>query len=429
MIFYISILLVSLVLLVSLFSSTYKYPLLAFMLCVPVVDAAWSYRFGEFSIIYILDSAFILIFLLRILLKREKIYRFPFFNLFLAYFLILVLASIYIAMNSGALTALDFFSKSLYMPLAFYWFSTNFNDQKDLKLLVTIFILSGLFPLFFTLLQKITGHVWVIQVSRGLVRNVGLYHDIVSTRIFLMQTVLGIALYWHYFLKKDKTIKRLALAFLFSLSILGLYLLYSKATTTILVLWTLTYALLRRKMYLLPLALVIVFLVNAATGNRVYTEVNQVFSRETEYMRGEVETKYVLAGRGGVWQMYLQRWSDLPLIRKFIGDGVSHGYFHNDFLRILFSGGILLAIGFYTIAIALVLRLIRKYWGKRGFIQFAAMLAVIWYFVESIGQLPGLYPDLQPIVWGLAALALNPNLFFNACPSKRIQLISHHPNL
>jgi hypothetical protein len=421
MILYISILLVSIILLLCLISSSYKYPLLAFILFVPVVDAAWSYRFGEFSLIDILDSAFILMFLLRILIKREKIYRFPFFNLFLAYFIILMLASVHIVMNSNILTALDFFTKSLYMPLAFYCLSTYFNDQKDMKYLVTVFILSGLFPVIFTMLQKITGHVWVYHVSRGLVRNVGLYHDIVTARMFLIQAVLGIALYWHYFLKKNETIKKLTLAFLFSLSIFGLYFLYSKAITAVLVLWTLIYALLRRKIYILPLALAIVFLANAATDNRVFIEVNQVFSRETEYMRGELETQYVLSGRGGIWEMYLQRWSELPLIRKFIGDGVSHGFFHNDFLRILFSGGILLVIGYYAIAIGLVSRLIREYRGKKGFIQFAAILAVVYFFVESIGQLPGFYPDIQPITWGLVALAISPNLFLNAHYSKSHQ--------
>jgi hypothetical protein len=410
MLLYISALLVLGILLISLLSNSYKYPLLAFILFVPVVDAAWSFRFGQFSIIYVLDSAFILIFLLRLLIKKDKIYRFPFLNLFLAYFLILVFASIQIAMNSGIVTALDFFAKSLFMPLAFYWFSTYFNDQKDLKMVITVFILSGLFPVFFTLLQKITGHVWVYQGSRGLVRNVGLYHDIVTARIFLIQSVLGIAIYWHNFLRKGEAIKRLALALFFCGSILGLYFLYSKAITVVLVLWILVYVFLRRKIIVLPLALALLLLVNAVTGNRVYTEVNQLFSRETEYARGEVETKYVLSGRGGVWQMYIERWPDLPLIRKFIGDGVSHGYFHNDFLRVLFSGGILLVVGNFALFFCLILRLIREYRRKREFIQFAAILAVIYYFVEAIGQLPGFYPDVQPITWGLVALAINPNL-------------------
>ncbi|MDH7513967.1 MAG: hypothetical protein QHH14_13555, partial [Clostridiales bacterium] len=85
----------------ALYSPSYKYPLLASILARPVVDATWSYNYNDFNLIYVLNGAFVLIFLYRLLFRKEKLYTFQFAGLFGAYLLILIFISFHVLIKSG----------------------------------------------------------------------------------------------------------------------------------------------------------------------------------------------------------------------------------------------------------------------------------------------------------------------------------------
>jgi len=413
MIVYLGLILTIIFILMALFSPSYKYPLLLLILVRPIVNATWSFKFADISLIYILNSAFVIIFFLRILLKKDRIYEFPYYRFFLIYLHILIIASINILVNSGIIIALEFFSKSLFIPLAVYLFYTYFIGKKDVKLLISVIILSAMFPLFFTLIQKITGHVWVERQTRGLVRNVGLYHDIVTPRIIIICMLIGLFIYWQYFLNKDDRLKRLVIIFVGCISLYGLFIMYSKAIILTLILWVLMYALLRKKIYILPAAFILILSVNYFTHNRIYNDVYQLFSKEVNFARGEIEGDRVLAGRGMLWRLYFDDWKELPITQKLIGNGVSHTGFHNDFLRILFSGGILLLTVYILLLATIFLHVFFNYFQNYEFIHFAVMLGIVYYMIESLGQLPGMYPDIQTYVWGMAGISLNQNFYWN----------------
>jgi len=413
MILYIGIAIAVFVIAVSLFAPSYKYALLAVILARPVVDATWEYQYSGFGLIHLFNGAFILIFLFRLLLKKDKLYEFPYFKLIIFYTCLLIFAAFHISINSGIVTALDFFFKSLFMPAVLYLFFVYFDSHKDGKLLTTVLIISGLFPISFIFLQIFTGHIWVFRESRGLTRVVGLYHDSVSTRIFLIQILIGIFIYWHYFLKKEDKIKKLVLSSLFFLVIFGLYHTYSKAIIVTLILWLLMIMFLRRKVYILPVALIFVLLVNTFSNRQFYSDIDSVFSSEIDYVSGELATDRVLSGRGMLWRIYFSDWEELPVIRKVIGDGVSHAGFHNEYLRILFSGGILLMSFFIVMVSILSINVIYNYQKSREFIHFAALLCIVYFFVESLGTVPGLYPNIQTFVWGIVGLSLSQKLQWN----------------
>lgn len=421
MILYIGMLLTVFFILFALFSPSYKYPLIAFILIRPVIDASWSYRFGEMSLIHIFNSAFIIIYLIKLLLKKERICAFPYFNLFLIYFHVLVFVAIHIYINSGFMTALDFFLKSLFMPLSFYLFYNYFSDYKSGKTLIMAIMLSGLFPLFFTLFQKFSGHVWFYRDTRGLMRSVGLYHDAVITRFFFMQILVGLFIYWHYFLKKKHKNERVVLTFLFVVSCLGLYFLYSKTIIVTAILWVLLFSFMRRKIYVLAFALVLVFIINIVTGNLIYSEMNQVFLREKDFIRGELDSDQVLSGRGRLWKRYLSNWPELPFTHKVIGSGIHTRIFHNDYFRALFSGGILLLSSYIILAITLFWNVICDFIKNGRFISFVAILCGVYLFVESLGQVAGLYPDLQTVIWGVVGLSLNSRFEWTSDSAKNEQ--------
>jgi len=408
MIIYIGLFAFLLLVIFSLFSSSYKKPFIASILFSPIIASTWKFQFSGISLIDLYFVLFVLIFIIRILIKKECLYVVPYQKLFLIYVFVLIFVSLNIYARGGILTAVEFLSKSLYLPLCFYWSSIYFSKRKDAKTLIISFILAVIFPLLFIFIQKATGYTWRYHETRGLVRSQGVYHDVVSARIFIIQALLGSYLYWHYFLNAVRSlIIKYLLVFLSSLCVIGLYFLYSKAIVVTLILWILLFAFLKKRIYILPLALGLFFLINSILGNRLLSDMRILFSKEIEYAAGNISSDYVLAGRGGIWKMYSKEWKDLPILEKMIGTGRSHGFFHNDFLRVLFSGGLLLLILYGGLIIFFSVKLFKSFKSEGKIIHFAALLGISYYLAESLGQLPGFYPIIQPVTWGLVGLSLN----------------------
>jgi O-antigen ligase len=367
------------------------------------------------SPIHLFDTVFIIAFFLRLLLKKEKLYEFPYFKFFIIYLNIITFVSLHIYIKSGLIIALEFFNKSLFLPLCYYLGNKLFEDYESAKKLITIFVIAGIFPLFFIFFQKITGHIWFLRVTKGLIRSVGLYHDITSPRMFLIQMLIGVFIYWHYFLKKEDYSVKIVIFLLSIGSIVGLYFLYSKAITIVLLIWILMFSFIRGKIYVLPFAIVLILIINTLANNKIYDEIGMLFSKEFDYVRGEsVQIDSLLAGRGGTWRTYLSLWAHLPFIQKAIGVGISHGGFHNDYLRLLFSGGILLLSTFIILIFMLSRKILSEFIRKRRFIHFVALLSIAYFFVESLGQLPGFYPHIHSVTWGIVGLSLNKNLKWTA---------------
>jgi len=391
----------------ALRAKSYKYPLVLFIILSPIIAASWNYRYLGFSLVDIFYAFFILIFLLRVLLKKEDISEFPYIKLFIFYFVLIVFISIYIGLNSGIVNSVDFFIKSLFMPIAFYLFSVYFPDLKSGKLLVSALILSGLFPLFFILSQKFAGNVGFYRQTRGLTRYVGLYHDAAALDIFLIQALLGIMLFWHYFLKKREKILKYGLVVLFCLLVTGSYFLYTKTIFLTFALWLLAFLFVKRKIQVFVSVLVLIFFLNAISGQKIFSEINQVFSKEVEYVEGNLRPESVLSGRGGIWKNSIDSWSQLPFLEKIFGAGNIYGYVHNDFLRMLLSGGLLLLVFSLFLFSTLIFAVFKDFRKKKYFVHLAAILCILHYFIVSLGRVPGLYPNLQILTWGFIGLSLN----------------------
>jgi len=391
----------------ALKSTSYKNPLIIFIILSPIVAAAWNYRYLGFSLVDIFYSFFILLFLLRVLLRKEDISGFAYMKLLKFYFVLIIFVSVYIGLNSGLVNSVDFFVKSLFMPIAFYLFFTYFTDFKSGKFLAVGLILSGLFPLFFILSQKLTGNVWFFRQTRGLTRYVGLYHDAATLDVFLIQALIGIMLFWHYFLKRRQQILKYALVVLFCLLLAGSYFLYTKTILLTFALWLLAFLFVKRRVPAFVSILVLILLMNAVSGQKIFSEINQVFSKEVEFAGGNLNIEAALSGRGGMWKNSMDFWSRLPFLEKILGAGRIYGGAHNDYLRMLLSGGLLL-LGFSVFLFTtLILAVIKDFRKKKYFIHLTAILCILYYFIVSLGRVPGLYPNLQILTWGLVGLSLS----------------------
>ena len=391
----------------ALKSTSYKNPLIVFIILSPIVAAAWNYRYLGFSLVDIFYSFFILLFFLRVLLRKEDISDFAYMKLFKIYFVLIIFVSIYIGLNSGIVNSLDFFVKSLFMPIAFYLFFTYFTDFKSGKILAVGLILSALFPLFFILSQKLTGNVWFYRQTRGLTRYVGLYHDAATLDVYLIQALIGIMLFWHYFLKRSQQILKYVLIVLFCLLLTGSYFLYTKTIFLTFALWLLAFLFIRRRVHVFVSILVLLFFLNSISGQKIFSEINQVFSKEVEFVGGNLNMEAALSGRGGMWKNSMDFWSKLPFLEKILGAGKIYGGVHNDYLRMLLSGGLLLLVFSVFLFAALILAVMKDFHKKKYFIHLMVILCILYYFIVSLGRVPGLYPNLQILTWGLVGLSLN----------------------
>jgi len=407
---YIGLLASATLLIFSLFSKSYKKPFIASILLSPIISSTWRYKFAEVSLIDAYFVLFITIFLIRVFIKKEKIYEIPYQRFFLLYFFIIILTSLNIYMRGGLLTASEFFFKSIYIPFCLYLSFVYFSKKRDARALIACFVIAVIFPLIFIFFQKITGYTWRYHATRGIIRSQGVYHDVVTARIFVVQALIGIYLYWHYFLDKTRNLLKNLLVLISVLCLIALYFFYSKTIVLTLIIWLFLFSFLRKKFYALPMALGLFILFNSILGNKLLYDMKTLFSKEIEYVGGNIPSDYVLAGRGWIWKMYSLEWKHLPFLQKIIGAGMSHTHFHNDFLRVLYSGGILLLILYLSMILFFSAKVFSRFLKERKIIHFAALLGLAYYLVESLGQVAGFYSIIQPATWGLVGLSLNREL-------------------
>ncbi|MGQ9722105.1 MAG: hypothetical protein ACUVXA_12370 [Candidatus Jordarchaeum sp.] len=415
MYFYIGIFSLLAIIVTSFFSNSYKKPFLVLILLSPVVASSWRYQFYGISLIDIYFVLFIFILFIRILIRKERLYEFPYKNIFFVYMLALIFVTIQIFIVSGTYASVEFLAKSLFFPVCFYLCFIYFADRKDFKNLLIVFISAAIVPLVFIFFQKITGYTWRYHETRGILRSQGAFHSIITPRIIIMQALIGIFLYWHYFLEKGRRshFTKTLLLFLSSLCLLGLYFLYSKTIVVTLIIWILLISFFKRKIILLPLAIFLIIFVNAIFENKIVNDLGTIFSKEIDYSRGKIESDYILAGRGKIWRNYIEEFKSLPILKKILGTGRSHGYFHNDLLRIIFTGGILTLFLYATLIFILTSQIIRMAINEKKTFFFAIVMAICYYFIESMGQVVGLYPIVYPFTWGLVGLSMNKRLSLN----------------
>jgi hypothetical protein len=265
-------------------------------------------------------------------------------------------------------------------------------------------LIGGLFPIAVGLYQSATGVVWHERFSAGIARNVGLYHDAVSIKHFGLQTLLGIYLAFYCF--ERTTVKKYLLAIYGGFCLFVIFNAFSKSALAILCLWFLIWAVLNNRFVAGALTLACTAGVNFATNNYVIDSVRQLFWKEIAYNRGELDSKYLLAGRVSVWDELMEDWLSFPLVSQLIGSGAPIPA-HNEFLRILMASGIVGAAAF-AIATFLVMMMVTDMALRvRRPLQLAAAFAFTMWLIDCIGIHPGVYSYFMWSVWGIIGLAVS----------------------
>ncbi|MFT6127342.1 MAG: hypothetical protein ACJA2M_000889 [Polaribacter sp.] len=369
-----------------------------------IMDAFWNIRIGPLSFSSF-SGILIPILFYSVLLKRKnypKSWRTnaSFLTFSLSFSLILALPVNIPATITNIILVLNIF-------MGFFLIPSLVTNKERLRQLLIAIIIGGLFPIIVSIFQFQTGIVFYVRETVGLTRYVGFYHDAFPVRFYGFMTLLAVIMYLQLF-KPKKNLQYLLFALGFS-ALFSIYLVFSKAGIGIIGLWiafTLLFSKSKVKQTIaIFFSLSMVYLI---FGDVVYENIEQLFSKETGYQTGEIkDARYTLAGRGYLWEEYLNFWAnEQPLFFQIFGDGISRPA-HNEFLRILLLSGM---VGITTFVLFLFRMLITIFKANSNYKLFGLMLLSM-FVVDCIGLMPGNYYFYNIMVWGLIGLvSLNKTL-------------------
>jgi hypothetical protein len=110
-------------------------------------------------------------------------------------------------------------------------------------------------------------------------------------------------------------------------------------------------------------------------------------------------------GRWFGWMEMMDKWERLPAMNQWFGSGQIATGAHNDFLQMLFHGGIV-GLGIYTVVLTVIgVRVALNLLAKADVVAVAALMVYLMWLIDAIGLVPSAYPSEQWLVWGVIGLS------------------------
>lgn len=372
-----------------------------------IVDAFWGYKFGPLSMMAI-QGVLIPVLYYKIISDRKNIPK-DWLKTANIYFIALSFGIVW-AVILKPMNFVDYLISNLNIYIGFILIPLLVYDKKRLKQLLLAAMICGIFPVLVSIFQLQTGIVFGEKRDTvGLTRYVGFYHDAFPVRFYGLMSIFSIILYQTVF-RKINIFLNMFMLFLGLGALISIYSIYSKAAVGIVVVWVVFMLMFSksrvRQSFSIIIGLIGIFLV---FGDAVSDNIEQLFSKEVGYQKGEVkDAKYTLAGRGYIWEEHWNYWTnEQSFFFQWFGDGVNRPT-HNEFLRVLMLNGI---IGFMVFIIFIFKTITNIFKVYKGIRMFAFML-VGMYFVDCLGLVPGAYYYYNILVWGIfGTLLLRPHIF------------------
>lgn len=375
----------------------------------PIIDASWATSFTVGLKVTggrIFGTLIPFILLPKIIFSRKtNFFKLPLSKIALLFILSNFSGFAIVAIQGNYYTGIEYVLRVLNGFLAFFLYQFYFNDKDSFRKLLLVLLLSGIFPLGTGLYSALTGHVFfrMESTSGGLLRTIGVYHDVVTQRLYAFQSLAVALLFWAYFRPKN-VFKKLLLIGYGLVSCYLIYRCYSKAGMVIFASWCIIWPLFNRKIFLAILVPVAFVLVNLYSGGTMVEDLSKVYLAEIDALGGN-ENAPILAGRLAGWESLLEVFQNAPLVNKMFGvRNVMSA--HNDFLRMLLTNGVfgfLLYLLLYGFAGIIVLRNIL--FRVNALNVMGGMLYIMW-LVDSMGATTGMYPSYQWFTWGIITLSL-----------------------
>ena len=134
--------------------------------------------------------------------------------------------------------------------------------------------------------------------------------------------------------------------------------------------------------------------------------VEQLFNKEISAVEGTGQVQRTFAGRWYIWDQLWSDWQRFPFLGKIFGAGHTALGAHNDYLQILFQGGILGVTIYIILLFSVGWSLVRNLIKKVDPLVVAALMAFTMWLIDTVGLVPSAYSGYQWFVWGVIGLSL-----------------------
>ncbi|HTN43812.1 MAG TPA: hypothetical protein VMN77_08460 [Nitrospiria bacterium] len=333
--------------------------------------------------------------------------RMPLRSIWIVYAVDVCVFSMIIAYDQSFMEGVNIFLRYINGFVGFYMVQAFFyNDpEKNLRRLLLALIVAGFFPIGIGVYQMATGAVWKSASTEGITRYIGLYHDAFTVRFYAFQTIFALVLYGALYGGRNLFIKGSVLAYCVA-STVAMIGAYSKAGVVSLVMWVTSWALLQKKIALFLLIILCGGILGIYYAPQIAANITQMFHKEIGALEGKVKLERTFAGRWYGWEEMISRWEEFNWLKKGFGSGEVAVGAHNDYLQMLFHGGIFGLMIYLFLLSAVGWTIVSNLRTKIDPMSIAAFMLLLMWLVDAIGLVPSSYPGYQWFVWGFIGLSL-----------------------
>lgn len=397
---------------VAVISITPVTGFLTVMFFKPIVDTGWYVSFGPgLSLTKIYGVMIPLVALSYMFFSSNasrKLSAMPMKGIWIVYAVYVAFFTMNIVLSSGIVSGVDIFFSYINGIVGFYMMQAFITNDEDLKKLIIVLMLAGLFPVLTTLYQVITGIEWhnlSHQRSESFTRSPGLYYLINTIRYYSYQTLIALLLYAAFF-GKLVLWKKLAGWLYVAIIFIVLFKTYSKAGYAAIGLGLVVWLVLNKKyMALITIALLIVFALPFYASD-FSDAVYEVFHREVDAVTDGEEGDNALGGRTAGWIARMEVWGQMSFYSQVFGAGEPMKGVHNDYIAMIWHGGVIGLMIYLTLLVSIGLKLFIEIRRKVDPLLVAGFVLYLSYLIDTVGLVPSTYPHFQWLVWGTIGLAL-----------------------
>jgi len=336
-------------------------------------------------------------------------------------FLVLNVVSIFIISDTHLLLGkINYFLRILTGFVALIMFAYVFDFKKDKKIVLSIFVIAGIFPILLWLIPVVLGNP--IISTDPLRRIMGPYQNFWNFNFYATQTLIC-CLAWFSLSHRNRTDtpslhfsdtpkrrfsrspKSIIIMLMLFISVIMIYKCYSKTGWITLIVIFLIWFVLQRKFIVASIFVFITAII--VFVNPFAADFQKTFSSEINYVTHVDNTgETVFRGRLSRWGIGMQRFIELPVINKLFGAKKSIGNPENDYLRVLWQNGILGFLSYITLLCLTGYFLISRYAGTKEVVMLVGILVFIVFFISGIGSYSMYLPNLQWFMWGMVGFVI-----------------------
>lgn len=373
----------------------------------PFVDTLWPDMIGSIRPTEVFSVAVPTLIMMHLAFASgtASFRRMPMRWLWVVWVVDVALFSGMILYNNHVADGFNIFFRHLNGLVGFFMLQAWFADERYTKRLLLAMVIGGVFPMATGVYEALTGDHWKITFGEGgLVRNIGMYHDAITIRYLALQTILAVTLFTTLYLNRRWLSSLVSTAY-GAVCAFVLYGAYSKAGIVTLTSWLILWPTLLRKVRTLVVLGLAGLILAGTFSEKIIDTVSVVFNKEIGVAQGDLGVNRSFSGRWYIWQEMMTERESFTSSQRIFGSGQIALGAHNDYLVVLFHGGVIGLILYLCLLLALFARIVRDLITRIDPWSVAALLAFIMWMVDTIGLVPSAYSGYQWFVWGIVGLA------------------------